>query len=31
MIFTTGYTRQLMLPFAMTITYALVASLLRLH
>ena len=28
MIFTTGYTRQLMLPFAMTITYALVASLL---
>ena len=28
MIFTTGYTRQLMLPFALTITYALVASLL---
>lgn len=28
MIFTTGYTRQLMMPFAMTITYALVASLL---
>lgn len=28
MIFTSGYTRQLMLPFALTITYALVASLL---
>ena len=28
MIFTSGYTRQLMLPFALTISYALVASLL---